>query len=85
MKRTQLYLDEDLWGALHALARSQQTTVSDLVRSAVRERYFGNHGRRMKAMQEFIGIRRQDAETRDAVEIVRDLRRGDRLARLSAK
>jgi hypothetical protein len=39
----------------------------------------------MKAMQAFVGIRKQAAETPDAVEMVRRLRRGDRLDRLTAK
>jgi Arc/MetJ family transcription regulator len=82
MKRTQLYLDEDLWDTLHERARSQRTTVSELVRQAVRERYLGNHGQRMKAMQAFVGIRKQAP---DAVEQVRSLRRGGRLDRLIAK
>jgi len=85
MRRTQLYLEEELWGALHARARSQQTTVSQLVREAVRERYLGKHGQRMKAMQAFVGIRKRASEAPDAVEMVRKLRRGDRLDRLSAK
>jgi hypothetical protein len=85
MRRTQLYLDEELWGTLHARARSQQTTVSALVREAVRERYLGKRGQRMKAMQAFVGIRKQAAGTPDAVEMVRRLRRGDRLDRLTAK
>jgi hypothetical protein len=85
MRRTQLYLDEDLWGALHARARSQETTVSELVREAVRERYFGKHGRRMKAMQAFVGIREQTPETPGTAEIVRSLRRGGRLDRLAAR
>ena len=82
VRRTQLYLDEDLWGTLHERARSQGTTVSELVRRAVRERYLGNHGQRMKA---FVGIRGKGSQTPDAVELVRSLRRGDRLDRLTAK
>ena len=85
VRRTQLYLDEDLWGTLHERARSQRTTVSELVRRAVRERYLGNHGQRMKAMQAFVGIRGKGSQTPDAVELVRSLRRGDRLDRLTAK
>jgi hypothetical protein len=85
VKRTQLYLDEHLWSALHARARSQKTTISELVRAAARERYLGNHGQRMKAMQAFVGIRKQSSRTQDAVEMVRSLRRGDRLSRLAAK
>jgi hypothetical protein len=82
MRRTQLYLDEDLWIALHARARSRQTTVSELVREAVRERYLGNRDLRMKAMQAFVGIRKRASEAPSAVEMVRSLRRGSRLDRL---
>jgi hypothetical protein len=39
----------------------------------------------MKAMQAFIGIRGQTSETRSTAEIVRSLRRGERLGRLTAK
>jgi Arc/MetJ family transcription regulator len=85
MRRTQLYLDEDLWGALHARAKSQRTTVSNLVRTAVRERYLGDHGQRMKAMEAFIGIRKTASGEPDAVESVRRLRRDGRLDRLIAK
>ncbi len=85
MRRTQLYLDEELWNVLHARARSERITVSELVREATRERYLGNRERRIAAMQAFVGIRRQAAEAPDAVEVVRRLRRGDRLGRLAAK
>ena len=85
VRRTQLYLEEDLWGTLQARARSQRTTVSALVREAIRERYLGNHGQRMKAMQALVGIRKQAPDTPDATEMVRRLRRGDRLDRLTAK
>jgi Arc/MetJ family transcription regulator len=39
MKRTQIYLDKDLWSTLHTHALLEKTTVSDLVRKAARERY----------------------------------------------
>ena len=38
VRRTQLYLDEDLWKILRTRSRQDKTTVSDLVRRAVRER-----------------------------------------------
>ena len=49
MRRTQLYLDDQLWGALHARARTEKTTVSELVRQAVRERYLGDREQRRAA------------------------------------
>ena len=85
MRRTQLYLDDHLWNALHARARSRRTTVSELVREALRERYLGKRDEQMKAMQAFVGIRKERSEPLDAVEHVRSLRRGDRLDRLHKK
>jgi metal-responsive CopG/Arc/MetJ family transcriptional regulator len=85
MRRTQVYLDDHLWDALHARARHQKTTISELVREAVRERYLGCREQQMKAMQKFVGIRKKRSESLDAVENVRRLRRGDRLERLHKK
>ena len=85
MRRTQLYLDDDLWNALHARARSQKTTVSELVREVVRERYLPKQDEQAKAMQEFIGIRKTRSEEEDAVRYVRRLRADDRLDRLYEK
>jgi len=85
VRRTQLYLDDHLWKTLHARARSRRTTVSALVREAVRERYLGPRDERMKAMQAFVGIRKPAPGEPDAVEIVRGLRGGDRLDRLAAQ
>jgi Arc/MetJ family transcription regulator len=85
MRRTQLYLDDQLWGALHARAQSEKTTVSELVRQAVRERYIGNLERRRAAMQSFVGIHKAHTEDRDARVEVRRLRRGRRLDRFGER
>lgn len=82
MRRTQLYLDEQLWGALHARARRENTSVSELVRQAVRERYVGDHSQRKAAMERFVGIRKSRADHAGSLEEVRDLRRGSRIDRL---
>jgi metal-responsive CopG/Arc/MetJ family transcriptional regulator len=83
MRRTQLYLDEPLWKALHALARSQKTTVSELVRQAVRDRYLSSHDQRRKAMEQFVGSRPASPNDPDSTAEIRSLRRGTRLERLS--
>jgi hypothetical protein len=83
VRRTQLYLDDQLWGALHARARREKTTVSNLVRQAVRERYLGDREQRRAAMQQFVGISKSHAASADSTEEVRRLRRGSRLERLS--
>ena len=82
MRRTQLYLDDDLWNALHARARAQQTTVSDLVRQAARQHYLSRLDERRAAMQAFVGIRKGRSEFSRPEEYVRSLRRGSRIERL---
>ena len=72
-------MDEHLWNALHSRALSERTSVSELVRQAVRERYLGNKEERAKAMQSFVGIRKHQTNAVDAVEYVRSLRRDSRL------
>jgi hypothetical protein len=82
VKRTQLYLDDDLWLALHARARQEATTISDLVRQAARERYLGKVEERRAAMQAFVGVRKDRDDLRDSSEYIRELRRGRRIAKL---
>ena len=85
MRRTQLYLDDDLWNALHVSARKQGSTISELVRQAVRERYLGKLDERRNAMRNFVGIRADRADLPDTAKYVRSLRRGSRLERLGKK
>jgi len=83
MKRTQLYLEDDLWKALHIRASQSGETVSEMVRRALREKYLGTAGRR-DAMQTFVGIRKGRRDLPDTETYVRQLRKGDRLERLKA-
>lgn len=83
VRRTQLYLDDHLWGALHARARREKTTISELVRQAVRERYLGDHQQRRVAMQGFIGSRKGRVELSNVTNEVRALRKGSRIDRLA--
>ena len=85
MRRTQLYLEDDLWNALHAHADSAGTSISQLVREALRERYLGNLDERRKAMQAFVGIRQNRKDLADTETYVRNLRRGQRLDNLYRK
>jgi hypothetical protein len=85
MRRTQLYLNDHLWNALHTRAQSQKTTISELVREAIRERYLGKQDEQRKAMQEFVGIRKDRPEPLEATAYLRILRRSDRMDRLRAK
>jgi Ribbon-helix-helix protein, copG family len=85
MRRTQLYLDEDLWRALHARARAERTTISELVRQAVRDRYVGKAVARKNAMQALVGLRSGHREFNDPEAYIRKLRRGARLDRQTQK
>lgn len=82
MRRTQLYLDDDLWNILHRRADSEGTTVSSLVREAVRERYLNNQEERRAAMQAFVGVRKDRTDFAGSAGYVRSLRRGSRMERL---
>ncbi len=82
MKRTQLYLDDDLWEALHARARETGTTLSELVRTAARERYLPSKEARRKAFLDIVGIRKDWPESIDSTEYVRQFRSGSRRKRL---
>ncbi len=51
----------------------------------MRDRYLSKRDEQAKAMQEFVGIRKNRAESVDAVKYIRSLRRGGRLERLNGK
>jgi len=85
MRRTQLYLDDDLWQALHARAHGEGTTISELVRRAARESYLSDLEERKKAMQGLVGIWKDRPEFRGSTAYVRRLRRGTRMKRLAAR
>jgi hypothetical protein len=82
MRRTQLYLDEELWKALHARARRERTTVSELVRQAARDRYLRHSDERQAAMMGVVGLWKGRTDLPDAEAYVRSLRKGTRLKRL---
>ena len=84
MRRTQLYLDDQLWNELHARAREEKTTISDLVRQAVRERYFSKLEERKRAMLAFMGSRK-GPYTETVEEEVRRLRKDTRQKRIWKK
>jgi hypothetical protein len=82
MKRTQLYLDDDLWAALHAQALLRRTSISELVRIAARDRYMGNLEERRAAMMGIVGLWKDRTDMEDTETYIRNLRDDDRLERL---
>ncbi|HZQ51399.1 MAG TPA: CopG family transcriptional regulator [Bryobacteraceae bacterium] len=83
MHRTQPYLDDQLWDALRAHARSTGTSISELVRVAVRAHYLGNLEKRRNAMLALVGLRKDRPKFQNVDEYVRDLGRDTRIDRIS--
>ena len=85
MKRTQLYLEDDLWQALHDRAAQDGTTISELVRVAARDRYLGNRQKRREAMMSIVGLWKDRKDLEDTDTMIRRLRRNTRSVRLGLK
>jgi hypothetical protein len=84
MKRTQLYLNEDIWKALHIRSRQRKTSISELVRQAVREKYRNSSADRREAMQAMVGLWKDRKDLPDTEKYVRRLRKGKRLRRITS-
>jgi len=83
MKRTQLYLDDDMWKALHIRSRQSGTPISELVRQAVRDKYGNPLAHRRQAMRAWVGLWRDRSDLPDSKIYLRQLRRGARLRRIA--
>ena len=84
MKRTQLYLDDELWHALHKRAAAEKTTISELVRKAARDRYLMDPERRRAALMGIVGAWKDRTNLPDTEAYVRNLREDSRMERLQA-
>lgn len=82
MKRTQLYVDEDVWKVLQMRARQAHTSISELVRKAVRERYLDSPTHRQAALLAAVGLWKDRTDIPESQEYVRRVRKGLRLERL---
>jgi len=82
MRRTQIYLEESTWKALHIRAKQLRVTISELVRQAVREKYESSLENRRQVMQAFVGLRKNRKDIGDSTAYIRKLRKGNRLSRL---
>ena len=81
MKRTQLYLDEGIWKLLQIHAKQSGTSISELVRQAVREKYGIPAEKRRQAMQAVVGIWKDRTDLPDTETYIRQLRKGGRRLR----
>ena len=78
MKRTQLYLEESVWKLLQIHARQSGTSISELVRQAIRDKYAISPAKRREAMQAWVGIWKDRKDLPSTEAYVRQLRKGDR-------
>ena len=83
MKRTQLYLDEEMARTLETLSRQKCTTISELVRAGLREHYMpGKDLDKVALARGLAGIWKNRRDLKDASAAVRKLRKGSRIKRL---
>jgi plasmid stability protein len=75
VRRTQLYLEDDLWQALRLRARQSGSTMSELARKALRDAYVGTAIGRQAAMTGIVGLWKDRRDIGDPQEYVRKLRR----------
>ena len=82
LKRTQLYLDEEMARTLKTLSRQKGMTVSELVRAGLRERYMSGKAIDKAALARNLSGIWKDREDLDDIDAaVRKLRSGSRLER----
>lgn len=83
MKRTQLYLDEEMARTLAALSRQKGVTVSELVRESVEEKYMSREDiDKVDLARQLSGIWRNRKDLKEIHQFIRRLRKGARLKRL---
>ncbi len=83
MKRTQLYLDEEMARTLAALGRQKGKTVSELVRESVEAKYMKSKGLdKARLGRQLAGVWRDRKDLNNIDKIIRRLRAGTRIKRL---
>ena len=83
MKRTQLYLDDEMAKMLSALSRQKGRTVSDLVRESLQEKYMsGKELDKGSLARQIGGVWGKRKDIKDIYLTVRKLRKGKRMKRL---
>lgn len=75
-------MDDELWGTLRIRSQQAGTSISDLVRQAVREKYSSGLADRQQAMRAFAGIWKDRTDLSDPDAYLRRLRKGSPLKRV---
>ena len=71
-----------MWSLLRLRARETGTTMSDLVRQAVAEKYLSGSVERKRALRAIAGMWNDRPELPDTAAMVRNMRRDSRASRL---
>jgi len=82
VKRTQLYIEDDVWKVLAIRAKQSHSTISELVRQALREKYLNGMSNRKEALLAAVGLWKDRSDIPDGETYVRRLRKDHRLARI---
>ncbi|MCL5028744.1 MAG: hypothetical protein M1480_06960 [Bacteroidetes bacterium] len=81
MKRTQIYLDEDIFHVLKRESEIKKKNISSLIRDTLREKFMKK--KHSNAVEDAAGIWKD--RTFDTEEYIRNLRKGNRLKELYEK
>ncbi len=75
-------MEESVWKLLEVLARQSRSSVSDLIRQAVREKYVHTNGNRAEVFRSVAGLWRGRTDLPETATYVRRLRKGRRWTRM---
>ncbi len=85
MKRTQIYLEDSIYNVLKVISRTRRTTVSELVRQAIRIVYKDQKQNKIEKFDNACGIWAERNDFMHPSKYVRSLRKGKRLERFNLK
>jgi predicted DNA-binding ribbon-helix-helix protein len=83
VRRTQLYLEDSDWKLLQEEARRRKSTISELMRQAIRQTYKPDFERRARAMRAIVGLWADRDDIGDTEEYIRNMRRDTRSSRFN--
>lgn len=85
MKRTQLFITEEMYRILSALSRQHGKSISELVRQAVTEKYIkGNEVDKVQMVDKLAGLWKHRKDLKDVDKYVRSLRKDSRRKRFGS-
>ena len=86
MRRTQLYLDDELYRFLSALSRQEKKSISELVRSAIAEKYIMKDAvDKIVIVDRLASIWKDREDMKSPEEYIRILRKDTRRERLRSE